>query len=67
MALSADSWSIEMEGGRIVQKRGGAETDCTVVTGMGVVVRSKVADVAALVVTVVIGVAITVASRECKI
>ena len=55
-----------MEGGWMVRERGGAEMGCTVVTGMAVVVRSKVTDLEALVATVVIGVAITVASGERK-
>lgn len=69
VALSSDSWSrgtMEMEGGWTVRLRGGAEIGCTVVTGMAVVVRSKVTDLEALVATVVIGVAITVASEEQK-
>ena len=70
VALSAESWSrgtIEMEGGWIVRERGGAEIGCTVVTGIDVVVRSKVTHLEALVATVVIGVAITVASGEQSI
>ena len=70
VALSSDNWSrgtMEMEGGCTVRLRGGAEIGCTVVTGMAVVLRSKVTDLEVLDATVVIGVAITVASGEKKL